>query len=105
MSAINYFYHQHSQHFKTLNSTHICLIPKKADARTITGYRPISLLHSIAKIISKLLANRLVENLNDIISGYQNAFIKRRSIHDNFLYTQNLVKELHQAKKKKQPSS
>jgi len=29
----------------------------------------------------------------------QSAFIRRRSIHDNFLYTQNLIRELHRAGK------
>ena len=32
------------------------------------------------------------------MSRAQSAFIKKRSIHDNFLYTQNLIKELHRAK-------
>ena len=32
------------------------------------------------------------------MSRAQSAFIKKRSIHDNFLYTQNLVKDLHRAK-------
>lgn len=30
-----------------------------------------------------------------IVFRNQNIFIKRRSIHDNFLYTQNLIRELH----------
>jgi len=92
-AAINFFYAQHDQHFKHLNSAHV-LIPKKSDACSVSDYRPISLTHSVAKLISKLMANRLAHSLDLLVSRAQNAFIKRRSIHDNFLYTQILIKEL-----------
>ena len=97
-AAINFFYAQHDQHFKHLNTAHVVLIPKKCDALNVGDYRPISLTHSVAKLISKLLANRLAACLNQLVSRAQSAFIKRRSIHDNFMYTQNLIKELHRAK-------
>ena len=42
---------------------------------------------------------RLADELNQLVSRAQSAFIKRRSIHDNFLYTQNLIRDLHRAKK------
>ncbi|XP_073368097.1 uncharacterized protein [Aegilops tauschii subsp. strangulata] len=42
-----------------INSANIILLPKKADATRIGDYRPISLIHIISKIFSKLLANRL----------------------------------------------
>jgi hypothetical protein len=45
--------------FHLLNSANIVLIPKKSDALTVGDYRLISLIHNIAKIFSKLLANRL----------------------------------------------
>lgn len=44
------------------------------------------------------MANRLAPFLNQLVSRSHSAFIKRRSIQDNFLYTQNLVKALHRAK-------
>ena len=74
------------------------LIPKKSDANCVKDFRPISLTHSVAKLISKLMANRLAGCLDQLISRAQSAFIKKRSIHDNFLYTQNLIKELYRAK-------
>jgi len=85
-------------HFKHLNSAHVVLIPKKSDAICVGDYRPISLTHSVAKLVSKLMANRLAGSLDLLVSRAQSVFIKRRSIHDNFLYTQNLIKELHRAK-------
>jgi hypothetical protein len=74
------------------------LLPKKADATEISDFRPISLIHSAAKIFSKLLASRLSSELNGLVSRAQSAFIKRRSIQDNFLYTQNLIRALHRSK-------
>ena len=96
--ALNYFYQQHDQHFHHLNKAHMVLLPKKEDAHMLSHFRPISLTHTIAKLISKLLATRLSAELNQLISRSQSAFIKRRSIHDNFLYTQNLVRDLQRRK-------
>jgi hypothetical protein len=72
------------------------LIPKKSDATCID--RPISLTHSITKLFSKCLARRLVLEINDLVSRVQSAFINRRSIQDNFLDTQNLIRALHRGK-------
>jgi retron-type reverse transcriptase len=55
----------------------------------------------VAKIITKILANRLAPHMNDLVSNAQNAFIKKRCIHDNFLYAQRVIQLLH---KKKQPA-
>jgi hypothetical protein len=33
--------------------------------------------------------------MNDIISSCQSAFIKSRSIHDNFMYVRNVARRLH----------
>ena len=98
IAAVIFFFGQHDQHFKHLNSAHVVLIPKKSDANCVKDFRPISLTHSVAKLISKLMANRLAGCLDQLISQAQSAFIKKRSIHDNFLYTQNLIKELYRAK-------
>jgi hypothetical protein len=69
----------------------VVLIPKKNDPLKISDYRPISLIHSFAKIVSKLLTNRLAPELNHMISINQTAFIKKRCIHDNFMYVRQVV--------------
>lgn len=99
MKAFHFFHEQHDQHFRLLNNAHLVLLPKKADAKSVADFRPISLSHSFAKLISKCLASRLSEELNNLVSRAQSAFIKRRSIQDNFLYTQNLIRSLHRTKK------
>jgi hypothetical protein len=98
LQVFTYFFQQHDQHLKLLSTTHIVLLPKKPDARCVQDYRPISLTHSIAKLISKCLASRLAPELGSLVSRAQSAFIKNRSIHDNFLFAQNLVRSLHRNK-------
>ena len=64
----------------------------------MSDYRPISLIHSVAKIFSKLLANRLAPHLDGLVSKCQSAFIRKRCIQDNFLYVQNIVRQFHKTK-------
>lgn len=46
-------------------------------------FRPICLIHSFAKLVSKLLATRLARFLNLLVEPNQSAFIKGRSIQDS----------------------
>jgi hypothetical protein len=52
----------------------------------------------VAKIIAKMMSIRLAPHMNTIISASQSAFIKTRSIHDNFLGVRNYVRRLHRSK-------
>jgi hypothetical protein len=73
----------------------VVLIPKKPNAHKVKDFRPISLIHSFAKLITKMLANRLAPELGKLVSINQSAFIKKRCIHNNFLYVQQIIKDLH----------
>jgi hypothetical protein len=84
-----------------LNQAYIVLIPKKPFPQRVADYRPISLIHSFAKLVSKILTNRLGPELKHLISNNQTASIKQRCIHDSYMYVQGVIKELH---KKKIPS-
>ena len=64
----------------------------------IIEYRPISLVHSVAKLITKILANRLAGRLDQLVSPNQSAFIKGRFILDNFMLVHHTTKFLHQQK-------
>jgi hypothetical protein len=99
MRVIDQFYHI-NQHYviQYLNQALVVLIPKKPNAERITEFWPISLIHSFAKLLSKLMANRLALELKNLISRNKNAFTKRRCIHENFLFVQQMIKELHNKK-------
>jgi retron-type reverse transcriptase len=94
MKVINLFSNLHSDNFHWLNSANIVLIPKKDGAESIFDFRPISLIPVIAKIVTKMMATRLAPFMNTLISRSQSAFIKTRSIHDNYHY----ARRLHKAK-------
>jgi hypothetical protein len=87
---------QKNRKYFMLNSAYITLLPKKEDAMNIRDYRPISLVHSFAKLVTKLLANRLAGRLDQLVSSSQSAFIKGRFIQDDFMLVQQTARYLHQ---------
>jgi hypothetical protein len=78
-------FHTHCKFEKSLNATFIALIPNKRDALNIWDYRPISLVGSMYKLLSKVLANRLKQVLASLISCSQNAFVGGRQTLDSVL--------------------
>ena len=98
ISALNQLFSLRGNRWNLLNSAFITLLLKSPDASKIKDFRPISLMHSIGKIVCKLLANRLAPLLHRIVPHLQSAFIKNRSIQDNFLYVKNTIRLLHQSK-------
>jgi hypothetical protein len=95
LAAFNCFHSLHTHIWKLLNTADMVLLPKKERSETASDYRPVSLMHSILKILCKLLANRLAPELDKLISRNQSAFIKKRSIQDNFLYVKNVIRDAH----------
>ena len=81
-----------------LNSAYITLLPKRFDAEQVKDFRPISLVHSFAKLVTKILANRLASRLDKMVSPNQSAFIKKRFIQDNYMLVQQTVRFLHSQK-------
>jgi len=98
MAAISAIWSRKMGHLEMLNSAYITLLPKKEEATTIRDFRPISLVHSFAKLITKILANRLAGRLDAMVSPNQSAFIKGRFIQDNFMLVQQTARFLHQQK-------
>jgi hypothetical protein len=98
MGAMNQFYILNQQGLHFLNQALVVLIPKKENASRVTDFRPISLTHNFAKILTKVLASRLGPELDHLISINQSAFIRKRCSHDNFMYVQEVIKDLHKRK-------
>ncbi|GJY70046.1 RNA-directed DNA polymerase, eukaryota [Tanacetum coccineum] len=67
---------------KRCNASFIALIPKVLDAKFVLDFRPISLIGSVYKVITKIHANRLAPVISDIMSDSQSAFNANRSILD-----------------------
>ncbi len=90
--------HSERANLNRINTSWICLIPKKGEASTARDFRPISLVNSLIKIVSKVLATRLQGILDDLINLFQAAFVKGRSIRDNFYTAHILTHHLHSTK-------
>jgi hypothetical protein len=64
------------------NNSFITRIPKKQSPSTVNDCRPISLLNSCLKLLTKLLADRLNQWILKLVSANQYGFIRGRTIHD-----------------------
>lgn len=67
-------FHHSGKLVKGLNAAFICLIPKCNKPELVADYRPISLIGSAYKLISKVLAARLKSVMPRLISPNQFAF-------------------------------
>jgi hypothetical protein len=81
-----------------LNQAFVVLMTKKENPQRISDYRSISLTYSFAKLITKILAHRLGPELEHLISINQTTFIKGMCIHDNFMFAQEVIRDLHKKK-------
>nr|GEW06507.1 putative RNA-directed DNA polymerase, eukaryota, reverse transcriptase zinc-binding domain protein [Tanacetum cinerariifolium] len=68
------------------------------DAKFVNDFRPISLIGSVYKVVTKVLANRLALVISDPISDTQSAFVANRNILDESFILNEL---LHWCKRKK----
>lgn len=78
-----------------INWTCITLIPKVEVPELPSDYRPISLINSTLKIISKILASRLSKVICFLVDNSQSAFIKGKCIIDNISTAEELIFSNH----------
>ena len=71
----------------------IRLIFKKGERENLKNWRPISLLNTDYKILTKLLAERLIEVLPHIIHRDQKGCVKGRNIGENIILIRDLVEQ------------
>jgi hypothetical protein len=64
----------------------------------LSDFRPISLVHSFALLLTKVLARRLAPWMTELVDDNQFAFIRGRCIQDNFLFVQESARALHTKK-------
>lgn len=82
-----------------INYSQLVLIPKNQSSSTVKEFRPIALLNSSVKIISKILANRLSLLLTKLIGDYQSGFIKGHNILKGVVEMHEII---HQTRKTRQ---
>ncbi|GJZ23378.1 RNA-directed DNA polymerase, eukaryota [Tanacetum coccineum] len=80
-SAVQWFF-EHGAFAAGCNSSFVTLIPKILNPKLVSDFRPISLIGSIYKVITKILASRLSNVISDLISNVQTAFLPNRQILD-----------------------
>nr|GEV54544.1 RNA-directed DNA polymerase, eukaryota, reverse transcriptase zinc-binding domain protein [Tanacetum cinerariifolium] len=73
------------------NSSFITLIPKVSNANMVKYFRPISLIGSVYEIVAKILANRLILVLGDLVSDTKSAFLKERQILDGLFILNEVI--------------
>lgn len=82
---------------KEVNTTLISLIPKVDCPHDVSDYRPIA-CNVLFKAITKILTSRLQAVLPSIIDDVQGTFTEQRSIIDNILVCQVLVRNYNRDK-------
>ena len=85
---------------KGCNASLIALIPKVRDPMKLDQYRPISLVGSCYKIISKILSNRIKKVLPSVIDECQSAFLKDRGMLDSVLMANEIFEDIMRNKKR-----
>ena len=99
---INYIFFVKKEFPDSMKKAIISMIPKKDPNDTnIVKWRPISLLCVNYKIITKVLTNRLLPTLDEIISTEQSAAVPNRTTYNNLFTIRDL---LEYSNKKKKPS-
>jgi hypothetical protein len=83
---------------ESINDSFITLIPKNDVPISANDFRPISLLNSILKVITKLLANRLQKVILNLVHKNQYGFLKNRSIQDCLGWAYEFLFQCHKSK-------
>jgi hypothetical protein len=76
---------------KGMTTSFLTLVPKKDHPQDLFDYRPICLIGSMYKILSKLLANRMKRVLGKLISICKSAFLPQRQILDGVVVLNELI--------------
>lgn len=91
-------FHNDRVDISRLNYGIITLLPKIKEANKIQHYRPICLLNSLYKLITKVLTIRVEPYADKLINKAQTAFLKGRNILSGIMCLHEII---HETKRKK----
>lgn len=92
-------FYRNSVCLKSINSSYITLIPKIDGAQSFLNFRPISLLNSLVKLLTKMLANRVQSSILSLVHRNQYEFIKSRTIQDFLAWVFEYLHLCHKSRK------
>lgn len=92
-------FHSNSVCLRRINSSYTTLIPKVDGARSVAEFRPISLLNSLVKLVTKILANRLQPLITSLVHKNQYGFIKNRTVQDYLAWAFEYMHLYHHSRK------
>ncbi|WMV25650.1 hypothetical protein MTR67_019035 [Solanum verrucosum] len=81
------------------NAYEFGVLPKKETVKSFADLRPISLSSFMNKIISRMVHERMILVLPNIISQTQSGFVKGRSITENILLAQEIIRDINRRNK------
>jgi hypothetical protein len=86
---------------RPINETLITLIPKVDHATSLRNFRPISLCNVSYKVVTKIIATRLNQVMEHLISPAQASFVPNRHSSDNIIIFQEVVHSMRIKKRGK----
>jgi hypothetical protein len=84
---------------ESINGSYVTLIPKHSSLASVGDYRPISLLNTSIKILTKILANRLQLVITKLVHQNQYGFLKARTIQDCLAWAFEYISICHKSGK------